>query len=69
LRSFDQAKFALTLLQNWPCQNEVIKLGNKKNSKITTSRVPHLKPIPTNVIQKGLIFCLQSNLEGILKEF
>jgi hypothetical protein len=28
--------------------------------------MPNFMPIPTNFTQKGLTFCLQSNLEGIL---
>jgi hypothetical protein len=46
------------LVEKWPHQNEVIDLCNQKISKITTSRAPHFKPIPTNLIQKGLIFFL-----------
>jgi len=29
----DQAKIALTLVQNWICKNEIIDLKNKKTSK------------------------------------
>jgi hypothetical protein len=31
--SFDQAKIALTLVQEWPYKNEIIDLCNKKNWK------------------------------------
>jgi hypothetical protein len=31
--SFDQAKIALTLVQEWPKKNEVIDLCNKRNWK------------------------------------
>jgi len=42
----DQAKIALTLVQNWICTNEVIGLKNTEISKITMSRKPHFKSIP-----------------------
>jgi hypothetical protein len=57
--SFDQAKYALTLVQKWPFQNVVIDLCNNKISKDEHIKSePHFKPIPTNLMQKGLIFCL-----------
>jgi len=62
----DQAKIALTLVQKWICKNEVTK-RIQKFQKITISKEPHFKSIPTKFTQKMTIFCLKLNLEGILK--
>ncbi len=54
----DQAKIALTLVQNWICQNEVIDLRTQKFQKITMRRETHFKSIATNFTQKMMIFFL-----------
>jgi hypothetical protein len=58
MRSFYQAKIALTFVQEWPYKNEVIDLCNKRIEEISTSRVLYFKPTPTNLTPKWLTFCL-----------
>jgi hypothetical protein len=64
MQSFDQAKFALTLVQNWPCQNEVITQQKKsKNHHIKSATFLPLKihgylgakPLKTTPFEKGLV--------------
>jgi len=54
----DQAKIALTLVQNWICKNKLIELKTQKFQKITISREPHFKSNPKKFTQKLTIFLL-----------
>jgi hypothetical protein len=67
--SFDQAKIALTLVQEWPYKNEVIDKCNKKIKKISTLRVLYFKPTPTNLTPKRLIFVIQIQKEFLNSKF
>jgi hypothetical protein len=56
--SFDQAKIALLLVQEWPYKNEVIDLSNKKSSKNYYIKNVAFHTYSSKSYPKRLIFCL-----------
>lgn len=63
-QAVDQPKIASTVVQKWPRYNEVINLSNTKFQKITISRVPHFKSIPTIFTQKKQYFVLLKKIKN-----
>jgi hypothetical protein len=66
LWSLHQVKFALSLVQKWPYQNEVIDLGNKNISQKLLHQKCHISKPFQQLYPKRVNILLQSNFEGSL---